>query len=1399
MSDIRQTLNQVLAGTLPPAEFLKAVDEYLALPNPRLDALRSLIDAAEHLGLPANIAAAARKRIPAGGTPSDQPPDGNDGNTEVLSADDERTQLTTGAAPTVLRASPADIDGDRTEITGSGAGDGDRTEVSGGDDRTVEVSGGDDRTVEVAGGADPFAMAGGAPSEGPGPGSVLKGRFRLEEVIGQGGMGAVYKAVDLLKVEARDRNPYMAVKLLIGDFKEHPEAFIALQRESAKAQRLAHPNIATVYDFDRDGETVYMTMELMVGAELAKYIKKLPAGGLPVAEANKIIEQLCSGLQYAHARGLVHSDFKPGNAFLLDDGTVKLLDFGIARASKTKGDTEGESTVFDPGQLGALTPAYATIEMFEGQDPDPRDDIYALACVAYELYTGKHPFNKMSAVKAKEKGLKPAPVAKLNKRQNKTLLKALALHRDDRLATVELFWEGLKPRKDYTLQIAAGATAGIVLIGLLAYGPIVNVIHEREHAAIIAEVDSGDEARFVAGLAQIEALPDARRRTVAERAQPRIVQYFTDRADAVANEAEGRYDYPAALAEVDALARFFPNSGDVVNLRNQIEGERTRLVNTLRTQFEERLEDGRILPVENEDDITDVLRILKVAQPDSDLLIDPRLVSKYVALADAQTRQQRWQEADRIIGIGLEFASRNPELLDRRDRVAAELRREQEAAMVASLRDQLRSAQPRVLADFRSILEPLQQLGELRPADPAVRTLDTALRRAVDGGIAELAAANDWAGADALLAEFARTLSIAALIELRTSLTERQRAAGYDTRGDAEHNADLARRTAAIRTLLAQPAFDDAFERALTAQFKELTARADLEIGEWTTLREEIAGAYVARARALAVDNRYAVAVAALDAGQQFHADLPAFAAERQTLAAAEREYLAEVARSEALAALNSRKEQLRGYIQAGDMQRAVAEFNRLRRDLPADDPFVATEAPQALAARYATLATELGPSNPAQAAQMAEAGLQVLPGHPELTALQNRYRSAAAQAGARARAAEVTAQNFAAFQRQYADARQGLTGAEATQFETAVVTALATRLTELDRAGNFSAANELRRLALQVFPNNQRLTQLQLRQPSQFAVRVRESITGTRLTEADARLAEGRRAEGADHPDLRSAGELLEERKAAAMVHYRNALTEQQRGNRPGQQQALQQAVAIWSDNVQFQEMQRLFTGTTGAQRADDGSRACTANLAGLGARGARAACYDMVAGARGPQLVVVAGISGGAPFAVGKYEVTIGEYNHFCRNGGGCQPVAGDDAHPVTGITIQNADAYIAWLSQTTGNAYRLPSDAEWVYAAGGGGDPGRSADFNCRVVQGGSVIKGLSVLPATTGPANGWGITNAVGNAQEWTRNGTALQARGGSFEDAFSSCEVGLVKPHGGGADAATGFRVMRGIN
>lgn len=273
---------------------------------------------------------------------------------------------------------------------------------------------------------------------------VLKERFILAKVIGSGGMGVVYKAKDLLKVEAKDRDPYVAIKVLSEEFKSHPEAFISLQRESRKSQRIAHPNIVNVFDFDRDGDVVFMTMEFMDGRPLDQTIRKYKSTGLPTDDAWDILTSICEALIHAHGMNIIHSDFKPGNIFVTNSGVTKVFDFGIARAVAKVTSVDGgveDRTVFDAGNLGALTPAYASLEMLQGLQPDARDDIYALGCIAFELFTGVHPFKKLPADEAMRQGLTPERIGHISKRQWNAIKQALAFKREDRLDSVEEFLE----------------------------------------------------------------------------------------------------------------------------------------------------------------------------------------------------------------------------------------------------------------------------------------------------------------------------------------------------------------------------------------------------------------------------------------------------------------------------------------------------------------------------------------------------------------------------------------------------------------------------------------------------------------------------------------------------------------------------------------------------------------------------------------------------------------------------------------------------------------------------------------------------------------------------------------------------------------------------------------------
>jgi serine/threonine protein kinase len=172
---------------------------------------------------------------------------------------------------------------------------------------------------------------------------------------------------------------------------------------------------------------------------------------------------VAAALEYGHQKRIVHCDLKPANIFICKDGTVKVLDFGIARLIHPT-DTRSEETLFDPAQvLHGLTPAYASLEMWRQAAPDPRDDIYALACVTYELLSGKHPFDKLSAKTAHERKLSPKRIESLTRAQWESVKHGLALTREERTPTVDAYIKAFTPPSRLKKYAVPGAIAGVLV------------------------------------------------------------------------------------------------------------------------------------------------------------------------------------------------------------------------------------------------------------------------------------------------------------------------------------------------------------------------------------------------------------------------------------------------------------------------------------------------------------------------------------------------------------------------------------------------------------------------------------------------------------------------------------------------------------------------------------------------------------------------------------------------------------------------------------------------------------------------------------------------------------------------------------------------------------------------
>lgn len=1236
-----------------------------------------------------------------------------------------------------------------------------------------------------------------------GPGTVLKDRFELVETIGSGGMGTVYKARDLLKVEAQDRNPYMALKLLSGDFREHPEAFIALQRESSKAQKLAHPNIATVYDFDRDGSTVYMTMELMEGEELARFIKKLPPGGLPVDRAMKLIEQLCAGLAYAHKRNLVHSDFKPGNAYVTRDGTVKLLDFGIARASKTHKTASGETTVFDPMSLGALTPAYATVEMFEGEPPDPRDDIYGLACVAYELLSGRHPFNKLSAVKVKEKGLTPSPIAKLNKRQNQALFKALALNREDRISSVEAFWEQLRPKKNHAPLIATGVSALLVLIGALAYNPVRDYLQSTHNAEVVARLEQGGPDTVRSILAALDDYQPESRQAILEGARDRVIRYFEQRAEEKVNTSEGDYDFPGALETIRRAQEHYPDSAQLAEIEQSLVNRRNSLVADLTEDFNRYLDEGRLLPASGENDITNVLDILSEAEPDNTLLSDPRLATAYADLARQAIEGDDYERAREILDIGLEYLPENAQLANLDDRVQDELQRRANARRVEGIHQQLDELGDR-LADIgvaRGVIDELIDLEQLRPDGDRLASARDRIREQLDNRLTRLAENGDWTTAEDDLTTFAPVMEADWLLEKRRWLNRQEVDAGFQPERITRRLSEIENLRERLSGLELQSPFTREEHMAVLTDYRRLTALLRPGHSWFPDLRNELVDAYLARARDLMEAERFDAARRLAGNAREFRHGGDRVSATLNQISNRAAEWEARQAAQLRKARLEGLKNQLTAQARAGEVAAAIETFEQLREEAPPEDEFLERAGPGIIADAYLRLARSRAETDDFEdAARLATAGLDIAPERDDLAEAQGRYRAQAERVEMITRAGGADADDVDWLASRLESVVDKLPEERST-IRNSLVEALKQRIRELE-SGNLRAAHRLRDTAVGKLPATGPLENLRLEAlpaPSKYGDTLGEAIEAGELTRAESVLAQARDTEP-DHPRIKElAGRLADARDEANQyfLEYQQLMRLNQRDQA---RIYLEEALERWTDNDRFrEELRQNFVSSGAPARSEDGSKPCTSRLAGYGRRG-RAECFDMIRpDTKGPTLVVVpAGGGRRAPFAIGKYEISRDELNHYCRQTDACSTLEGDPALPATGIPFEIAEGYTDWLSDRTNQDYRIPTESEWEHAARAD-NPDAVADFNCRVTLGGDTVKGLSLLSVETGKANPWGLMNFVGNAREWVRADGSLRVRGGSFRESHSNCGVSLARPHDGGADPVTGFRVARAID
>ena len=253
---------------------------------------------------------------------------------------------------------------------------------------------------------------------------MLRERYVIETQLGNGGTATVFRAVDLRRDASSADGHRVAIKLLRPELRDRPQNIARLQREFRQTQAIAHPNVVRFHDLDCERGSWFIVMELLTGETLGPCLRRASPQGLPEAEALRIAVAVGEALVHAHAHGITHGDIKPDNIYLTTSGDVRLLDFGVAPESMV-GAAQGD--VPATPVAAAATRVYASPEVLSGADPEPRDDVFSLSCVIYEMLAGSHPYGRRGADTALRDHVMPAPVAFLDGRRQEVLAAALDL------------------------------------------------------------------------------------------------------------------------------------------------------------------------------------------------------------------------------------------------------------------------------------------------------------------------------------------------------------------------------------------------------------------------------------------------------------------------------------------------------------------------------------------------------------------------------------------------------------------------------------------------------------------------------------------------------------------------------------------------------------------------------------------------------------------------------------------------------------------------------------------------------------------------------------------------------------------------------------------------------------
>lgn len=435
-------------------------------------------------------------------------------------------------------------------------------------------------------------------------GKKISDRYFIEELIGQGGMCYIYRARDLFLESTSRPDTFVAIKVLLEEFSHSEEAITLLKDETIKTQQLSHPNIVKVYSAGSDNDLHYVTMELVEGETLEQIIKRNKPSGMVFKKAKIILNQLADALIYAHSCGVIHNDLKPSNIIFDTNGNLKVLDFGIAK-HKTIEDIYAVKSESNVGVIGGYTPTYASPEQLKGANASVKDDVFSYGCIALELLSSKHPYNRVAA----DKVPKGTPL----KRPShcplwlwSSLKNAIALESNNRSNSLQPISNRLNFNFKTAVALAASAAVLALVIGQFYVSSTQDIkqleVKLDNASAINQQVKTWMSWNGPTILEKLDEIPpqyNVLKQGLLKANQDNILQSFEARVNSINSSKNKFKDFDQAIDVYSKALEYYPDSEKLSVQLDSILRERQSIISDITARIDLLLAQSRYNELDN--------------------------------------------------------------------------------------------------------------------------------------------------------------------------------------------------------------------------------------------------------------------------------------------------------------------------------------------------------------------------------------------------------------------------------------------------------------------------------------------------------------------------------------------------------------------------------------------------------------------------------------------------------------------------------------------------------------------------------------------------------------------------------------------------------------------------------